>query len=234
MSFDTLYTDIITQIIYNYNINLTSARLVCSTWKAITDEYGFITDITFGINTPFGTFINLNTKSLRSLKTLTIDSISDPVIWIPNKWPYNTIFNNCSMGYKYIDPPLSHTHILRISDYKSKNPLHINWEKLPDLREIYLNVYDCILDGLINCKNLEVICINSNSNTNIIPSWIGSFKHLNTIITNIKSVSTIHFVSPTLSICLVPKITPFTAISTVVPKENLTNNMYISINDIYQ
>jgi len=231
MIFSKLCDDIITQIIYNYGVNLATARLVCSKWRDITDTYGFIEDITFGLNTSFTTFIAMNTKNLLSLKTLTMDSIDDPALWIPTRWPHTTIFNNCSMGSSYINPPPSKTEILRINDHGSTSTIKINWSRLSHLREIYLDVYDCVLDDLQKCPLLEVLCINVRKIiTNPLPQWIGSFPYLRTIMTNIKTVYPHHFVSPTLSTCLVPKATPFTAVSTIVPNANLTNNMYISLN----
>ena len=226
-----LDNDILTKIIYDFDINIGGIRLVCSTWRNITNMYGFIENITLDLHTPFDKFIDMCDKSFLSLKTLTVNYIDDPVLWIPTNWPHTTIFNNCKMGSVYIDPPLSNTHILRIKDYTSIKPLDINWEKLPDLREIYLDVFDCNIEKLKHCSKLENICINiRNSDTKPFPQWLGSFKKLHTIITNIKTNSTYHFVSPTLTICLVPKITNFTAISTLVPKEHLTIDMYISIN----
>ena len=232
MDLSIICTDILTRILYDYDLSLTTARLVCSKWKKVVDTYGFIETITFGINTPFITFINMNTMNLLSLKTLTMDSITDAALWIPCKWPHTTIFRNCSMGHEYINPPISKTHILRVSDHTSTTPLRINWKKLLELREIYLDVFDCTLNDLQYCTKLEVICINNRTNTNTFPPWVGLFPNLRTIMTNIKTVMTIHFVSPMLQVCLVPKITPFTAVSKLVPKKHLVDNMYISIHNI--
>jgi len=227
-----LNTDILTRIIYDFDSNITNIRLVCSTWRDITNMYGFIEDITIDLHTPFDKFIDMCDKSILSLKTLTLNSIDNPIPWIPTTWPHTTIFNNCKMGPEYIDPPLSNTHILRIKDYTSIKPLDINWEQLPDLRELYLDVFDCNIEKLKLCSKLENICINTrNPATKPFPQWLGSFKKLHTIITNIKTYSTHHFISPTLTICLIPKITNFTAISTLVPKKHLTRDMYISMTE---
>ncbi len=107
-----LCDDILTRIIYDHNIILTIARLVCSQWRDIIDTYGFIENITININSSFHTFIHIISKNLLSLKTLTIDSINDPVLWIPSNWPHTIIFNNCYMGNQYINPPKSNTNIL--------------------------------------------------------------------------------------------------------------------------
>ena len=143
-----LNTDILTRIIYDFDSNITNIRLVCSTWRDITNMYGFIQDITIDLHTPFDKFIDMCDKSILSLKTLTLNSIDNPIPWIPTTWPHTTIFNNCKMGSEYIDPPLSNTHILRIKDYTIFQMLDINWEQLPDLRELYLDVFDCNIEKL--------------------------------------------------------------------------------------
>ena len=226
-----LNNDILTKIIYDFNLQITLLRLVCLKWKNITNFYGFIENITVDLHTPFETFIDMCDKSMFSLKKLIINYVDNPSPWIPINWPSTIIFDNCRMGSEYIDPPLSKTKIIRIKDYTSIKPLNINWKKLPELREIYIDVFDCNLDTLKYCSHLEKICINlRNPDAKPFPQWLGSLKKLHTIITNVKTDSSHHFVSPNLTICLVPKTKKFTAVSKLVPKENLTTDMYISIN----
>ncbi len=231
MSIQNLCEDIVTHIIY-LATDLRPIRLTYKRWAKITKTCGFIRTLTFGINTPFATFINLNTKNLLSLNNLTMDCITDAPAWIPCKWPKQTIFNNCTMGNQLVDPPHSPTEILRIKDYTSSGTLNINWKKLSHLRELYIDISDCNLQGLIKyCPNLESIDINLRSQRDTtLPHELGKLTRLHTLITNIITTTTHHFISPHLRICLVPKTTPFTAISKHLPPSHLQINIYISMN----
>ena len=228
MSLQSLCDDIVTQIIY-LATDLRPIRLTCKRWAVITDTQGFIRTLTFGMNTPFTAFINLNTKNLRSLKTLIVDCITDAPSWIPCRWPLQTIFHNCTMGNQLVDPPSSPTEILRIKDYTSPGTLNINWKKLPHLRELYIDTADCNLQGLIqHCPNLESIGINLTSQQpTTLPLEFGQLTRLHTLITNLTTTTTYHFISPHLRVCLVPKTT---AISKQVPQTHLPTNTYITMN----
>ena len=68
------------------------------------------------------------------------------------------------MGKSCIDPPRDNTtEILSITDYTRNSLLHVNWVKLPLLRAIYIRTWDIVFDGMDQCKNLEILCVNLQS-----------------------------------------------------------------------
>ena len=86
-----------------------------------------------------------------------------------------------------------------------------------------------VFDGMDQCKNLEILCVNLHNTNRYIPPWVGKFPRLNIIILNMKTHYTYHFISPRLEICLVPKKVPFTSVSNWVPRKQLETNMYITM-----
>jgi hypothetical protein len=221
MCFQNLDDDIIIKIIYLVQ-DLRNIRMTCKKYLYITNTYGYIRSIKFGINTSFLSFIILNTQNMRSLKKLTMDSIMDAPSWIPYKWAEHTIFNNCSMGKKQIDPPRSPTLILNIKDHLSSNIIDINWKKIPDLKELYIDTYNCNFKDLVKyCPNLRIVFINLKKKPCHLPENIEKLIQLNTFVTNIQATTTHHFVSPHLEICLLSKQTQFTSVSKHIPLKHL-------------
>lgn len=242
MSFTTaICNDLLPCILRHLTTNkdMKAMRCTCKRLKEHTDLYGYIRNIVFGLNSNYMNYITIYTHNSSSIHMLTMDSITDPVPWIPSRWPLTTIFNNCKMGNTLINPPTSPTKILRISDFTPFgcphdriNPLHIlkiNWAKLPQLREVYIRSPDMILDGMQACTHLEIICIDLQNKDRPIPQWIGNFPKLKIIMLNMATDSTYHFISPTLKILLIPKKVSFTAISTILPPKHLKDNMFVSI-----
>ena len=134
------------------------------------------------------------------------------------------------MDSNIINPPKSKTKVLQIIDLSgAKNVLTINWEKLPDLRELYIRSPDLNLDGLQHCQNLETICLDLQNKNREFPPWLCKFPKLKKIILNIVTDKPYHFVSPTLEICLIPKKQKFTSSSNLVPIKHLQENMYINV-----
>jgi len=215
--------------ILEYVNNLVNMRLICHDLKSILDEYGYLRKITYNLHTNFFNFIHTYDKFSNSIRTLIIDSINHPNIFL-SKWPKIVTFKNCVMGSLCIVPPLDNvTEILSITDYTRSSLLTIDWNKLVKLRALYIRAWDMVLDGLEKCENLEIICINLQNTQRYIPTWIGNFSKLTTIIMNMKTNSTYHFISPKLEMCLVPKKVPFTSVSNWVPRKQLETNMYITL-----
>ena len=219
--------DIIYEVI-NHMDNLFSLRSTCKLLKLLLNEYGYLRKITYNLHTNFMEFIEVYDKFSNSIRTLNVDSIIEPVLFLP-EWPRIVTFTNCVMGKSYIDPPPTSTEILRITEYTRNSLLHINWKKFPKLKALYIRTWDIVLDNLDKCQELEIICIDIQNDKKYIPSWIGNFPKLHIIIVNMKTQYTYHFISPHLEICLIPKKIPFTSNSKIVPKKQLETNMYITL-----
>ena len=213
-----------------HNNDMIALRCCCQETKKITDVHGYIRTITFGMHTNFMNFLQLYDTSVNSIYKLTMEYMNDPIIWIPSKWPRNMIFTNCTMGNKLIDPPKSKTEILQIID-NWPSILQINWKKLPQLKELYINVSDFNFEGLEYCQQLTTICINLCNRNRKVPKWIGNFPNLKIIMLNLYTDDNYHFISPNLEVCLIPKNKSFTSISKIVPKNHLENDMYINLPD---
>ena len=204
------------------NKDMINIRKTCVKLKNLTDTYGYIRNIVFGMHTDCMNFIQLYSNNTNSIYKLTMEHLDNPVHWIPSKWPYTMEFKNCNMGTDVINPPKSKTKILLIDDvYKTQSILNINWSKLPDLRELYIKVPDINLEGLQICQNLEVICIDLQNRHRELPLWIANFPELREIIVNTFTNKSYHFVSSKLETCLIPKECTFTSNSKRVPPSHL-------------
>jgi len=146
------------------------------------------------------------------------------------------------MGTQLIDPPLSDTVKLQITEYSNSpnifaefrgkpfNTLNINWSKLPKLKELYICAPDIILEGLQQyCPELEIICIDLENRYRMLPHMIAKLPKLTKIITNSFTDKEYHFVSKHLELCLIPKKKKFTSASKLVPLNQLMENMYINM-----
>jgi len=241
MNLCTLPFEIIGEQILKFlpnNIDLLHFRYVCKLFYTITTNYGFIKKIKFTSNDKFFDLINILSliDNFNLLQELHIQDLIDPHIFLPNiPWPPIVLFYDCIFN-SIIDPPqiCNRTQILQINinrniNYKLK-PIEINWNKFPNLSEIYIKYNDLIFsESMLNCFNLKVICINLKNKDKILPKWFGYFNYLEMLITNIYSNKSIHFISPNLNICLSPKIQPFSAISKFIAKKHLLYNIYVDI-----
>jgi hypothetical protein len=226
MYFQNLCDDIMIKIIYLLN-DVKKIRLTCKKCLDITNTYGYIHSIYFGMNTSYTSFINLNTQSMRSLKKLHMDCITDAPLWIPYKWPEKIIFTNCSMGYKQIDPPISPTLSLSIKDNFSTYITDINWEKIPDLEELYIDTFNCDFKDLVKyCPNLIVVSIFLKIKQPNLPENIDKLKKLSILNTDIPATTAHHFISPHLRECIVRKSIPFTSVSKLIPLRQLEINTH--------
>jgi hypothetical protein len=227
MYFKNLCDDIIIKIIYLLE-DLTKIRLTCKKIRDITNTYGYIRSIYFGINTPFLSFIDLNTKNMRALQKLYISSVIDAPLWIPYKWPKKITFNNCSLGNDLIDPPISPTLSLTIkNNYASTKIIDINWKKIPYLEELYIDVFNCNFKDLVKyCPNLIVVSIFLKIKQPNLPENIDKLKKLSILNTDIPATTAHHFISPHLRECIVRKNIPFTSVSKLIPLRQLEINTH--------
>ena len=225
--FNILNVDLFYEII-NQIDDLFPLRSTCKNLKLILDDYGYLRKINYNTHTNFMEFIEIYDKFSNSIRTLNVDSIIEPFILIP-EWPKIVNFTNCVMGPSYIDPPTTSTEILSIAEHTRNSLLHINWKKFPKLRAIYIRTWDIVLDNLDKCQDLEIICIDLQNTKTYLPPWVGKFPNLKIIIVNMKTQYTYHFISPYLELCLIPKQTPFTSNSKLVPRKQLETNMYITL-----
>lgn len=223
-----LNRDLLNEVLEHLN-NLSVMRLVCRKLKVVLDNYGYLRKINYGLLTDPIEFIETYDRFSNSIRTLYVEGVSDPSIFLP-QWPKIVNFKNCPMGSNCIDPPVDNTtEILSIVDYTRNSLLSINWVKLPLLRALYIRTWDMLFDGMDQCKNLEILCINLHNTQRYIPHWVAKFPRLNIIIMNMNTDYTYHFISLKLEICLVPKKVPFTCVSMWVPRKQLETNMYITM-----
>ena len=209
--------------------NLYVMRLVCRKLKGVLDNYGYMRKITYRLHSDPIQFIGTYARFSNSIRSLYINGVREPSIFLP-AWPKIVNFKNCDMGQSCIDPPRDNTtEILSIADYTRNSLLHVNWAKLPLLKALYIRSWDMVFDGMDQCKNLEILCVNLHNTHRYIPPWVAKFPKLNIIIMNMKTDYTYHFISPHLEICLVPKKVPFTSVSNWVPRKQLETNMYITM-----
>ena len=209
--------------------NLYVMRLVCRKLKGVLDNYGYMRKITYRLHSDPIQFIGTYARFSNSIRSLYINGVREPSIFLP-AWPKIVNFKNCDMGQSCIDPPRDNTtEILSIADYTRNSLLHVNWAKLPLLKALYIRSWDMVFDGMDQCKNLKILCVNLHNTRRYIPPWVGKFPRLNIIIMNMKTDYTYHFISPHLEICLVPKKVPFTSVSNWVPRKQLETNMYITM-----
>ena len=223
----TLNSDLQREVLYHLD-SLFPLRITCRSLKLLLDDYGYLRKINYNIHTDFMKFIELYDRFSKSIRVLTVDSIIEPIILLP-ELPKIVSFSNCVMGQAYIDPPTTATEILSIWDHTRNSLLHINWVKFPKLKALYIRTWDIVLENLDKCQELEIICINIQNTSRCLPIWVGNFPKLQIIIVNMKTQYTYHFVSPRLELCLIPKKVPFTSDSKLVPRKQLETNMYITL-----
>ena len=223
-----LNRDLLNEVLEHVD-NLPTVRMICRELKGVMDNYGYLRKIKYGLHTDPIQFIETYARFCNSIRTLYVEGLRDPNIFLP-AWPKIVNFKNCDMGRRCINPPRDNTtEILSITDYTRHSLLHVNWVKLPLLRALYVRAWDMVFDGLEQCKNLEILCVNLYNTHRYIPPWVGKFPRLNIIIMNMKTDYTYHFISPSLEICLIPKKVPFTSVSKWVPRKQLETNMYITM-----
>lgn len=204
----------------------------CKRFKTLYTKTGYIKSLEYGNSKmDFETFCRLCYKSKNTLKSVTMHNTNAPVQWLPlNVWPERVIFERCSID-AVINPLKTVTETLIINDVHRRNnkqKISINWEKFAQLKILDLYVYDIDLTGIEKCKSLKAIRIDTDVNT-LLPDCIAQLVNLEFIAVTCKTNMSLHFVSPKLRVCFVPKTGIFTSNSVNVPKSHLRENSFVNI-----
>ncbi len=236
MSFHYLPEDLILYIWVMIETNKDMVALIstCKRFRDIGKERGCIKSIEFQENSNYHNFIELWGRPKLFLHQIKISDFANPISWIPTKhWTKTMIFERCYMGEEYIDPDGSKTETLVIKDVhrrRNRYTLRINWSKLPKLKVLDLYVPDVDLNGLETCQELEAIRIDVNNNNRFFPEFLAKLPQLRFIaLSCCLATEKVHFTSPDLKICFVPKKQDFTAVSKTVSKSHLESDFYVNI-----
>lgn len=210
------------------NVDTLSLMETCKYFYKNGTNWGYIKTILFDISSDVIKYINMYHKAVKSLKRLEIRNLHDPITWITyRRWPETVIFNNCNMSCKIIDPLPSITEKLIIRENRhihNGKMLHINWCKFPKLRVLDIYTYNINLEGIEDCKDLEVICIDVSMMNIKIPTCFANFQNLTFLVTNMYSDIPLHFVSKKFKFCSMPKKTNFSSNSKIIPENHLKKN----------
>ena len=206
----------------------------CKFFKKMKKKIGYLKHIEIKNMENFIRFVKYFRNNNLFLKKLILCNVNNPILWISDvPWPKEVLFNNCILDNKLYTIIKSHTEILEIIDfyrYKHKHLIQIDWERLPDLKVLDIQVYDINLDGLEHCKQLELIRIDLELE-HYLPSCIPELVNLRAIATTCYANKKYHFVSNKLKVCIVPKKYIFTTNSVFVPTKHLQTE-YINVNYI--
>ena len=220
--------DVVWEILGHLNTNrdMVAVHSTCKSLHYLTGKRGYIRHLHFSWGSNAMNFVMLHGKHEKSLDSLQVSRVVDPIPWIPCRWPRQITFSSCVFSSTPIDPPLSPTEVLSVICWSGKATLRINWAKLPALRVLNLHVYNVELTGLHRCRNLEKICLNLGAPHNVLPEWVAKLKKLRLVASNFGPGDvSLHFTSPRLTVCLVPKTKPFTSESKLVPPRHLADNI---------
>jgi hypothetical protein len=164
--FDTLNDEVLIIIMSYLNHKDSINFLLCNKYlKTLFYKSGYLKGITFGTNyknrDPNELFL-LCCKHEKTLKTLFIYNLNNPSPWIPISWPKSVnIYYSCIS--EKLSPSLSRTEKLTISifdfNFIRNKTLKIDWKKFPSLKNIYFRIHDLDINGIEECKNLEIINI---------------------------------------------------------------------------
>ena len=216
----------------------------CRNFHRITNIYGYVRRLTLCMTSDYMNLVTIWAGiNLRSIRSVTVSDMSNPSSWLPFSWPEQVTFRDCRL-FSTLTPPLnSRTKFLKLHD-SSRRVIRIDWDKFPDLEVLDLNSFDVDLKGIEKCTNLKKIRLNfRNSFHRKLPPSVASLKYLTRIISNLTPNSRMHFVSPFLNCCLVPKrkvktslrqgyysLLPeaFTSNSVSIPRRHLTDQTYVN------
>ena len=128
------------------------------------------------------------------------------------------------MGSSWIRPPTSDTTSLYISSMtKHASPLRIDWGRLPLLRKVEIHAFDVNLEALKGCQFLRKLCLDLSCPFKKLPKWVANLPLLEVLMTTCTATTRLHFVSPHLRICLLPKTTAMSSVSNQVPPGHLAH-----------
>lgn len=163
-------SDLITNILGFLN-NKSSVSFIrtCIHINNVSKKHGYVTSLRSKMNDDIFTFIRTCCEHSLTLKTIELNYMDDPHLWIPF-YVNNIIFKHCSITKRW-NPGKKALCIkkLKLEDYnryKFKNTLKINWESFENLEELRLYVYDVDLSGidkLTKLKNVFIDVSNFNS-----------------------------------------------------------------------
>lgn len=206
----------------------------CTFFKKIRKQIGYLKHIEIKNMEYFMPFVKYFRHTKLFLEKLVLCNIDNPILWLSDvPWPKEVVFNNCILYNKLYKIVKSHTETLEIIDFnrcKHNHLIQIDWEKFPHLKVLDIQVYDINLDGLENCKQLELIRIDLELER-YLPSFIPELVNLRAIATTCYANKQYHFVSNKLKVCIVPKKYIFTTNSVFVPTKHLQPE-YINVNYI--
>lgn len=159
MSLLFLSADIL-KYIMEYTDDVSNSKLTqtCSFIHTHSDTFGYVNVIHADMQTSMRTFIKRFCKHANTIKTVIINRVDDPHLWIPN-YVENLKFEHCSIT-EYFNPGKQGKIVksLKLTDYnryRFKNKLKINWKCFPNLEILELYVYDVNTNGIKKfCKKL--------------------------------------------------------------------------------
>lgn len=145
--------------------------VVCKTFFNHGSKYGYLNSLTVNRDTDILWFYKIFCKHNQSVKSIILDGIDNPIIWMPS-FVENVCFKNCNENcsdrsyiiktgktgkktnsFKYIDH----------NRYKmsKKHTIQINWENFRNLKNIELYVYNVDFTGIDVLTNLEYLKVNT-------------------------------------------------------------------------
>jgi len=238
MAFDKLPGEIILEIrdFLDTNSDLATLRALSRYYRGLLDFYGYVRNISIASDGSAMNFVMLRQFNLKALRYLSMESLSAPQDWITCEWPETTRFRLCYINSTLSPPKGSRTTSLHLEDVTTnRRPLIVDWSKLPDLKKVYIATDALVvnLEGLLNCKKLEVVILDL-SKLKTIPETLFSLPQLKVIISNVgpPDDKEIHVKSEKLEKCMVPKKMKFICQSKIVPRRHITDNVTINVRSI--
>jgi hypothetical protein len=190
---NTLCSNLILEII-SY-LTDKEAKNLSNTCKTI-NKLGYLKYICM-INSsdPFEFALAFSKHKLTLNKVGIFTDILNPQNFMPSLWPKSVMIYYSKFS-TILSPNALKTEDLKIfSLYNTQDrPIKINWNKLKNLKKLYLYCDNIDLNGLENCEQLENIFIYLIK-VKTISKQIGSLKNLKCIITNCDIEIGTHFIS---------------------------------------
>ena len=170
------------------------------TCKAL-NRLSYLKKITMNFETDPFNFARVFSKHNYTLEQVSsYKNMYNPHNFMPGKWP-----KKVSIYYSILSTPLNpnnadKTETLKIySLYEKCKQIKINWNKFKNLKNLYIYCEDVNLDGIEVCSKLSNIFIYLIKKKTL-PNNLGSFKNLNSFITNCDLENNTTFISPYLNI----------------------------------
>lgn len=165
--------DEIIRLIWDYLItNRDSISLLksCKRFYTIGEKCGYIKELSIKKFSGFD-FIKNSVLHTNTIVSLILDSVN----WVPKIWPKKVIFIKCENNAKISPVNAINTKILCINLRYSDN-ICIDWEKFPNLEQLYATVHNINLKDIEKCTKLNTINLNIALTGKYIPEFISEFK----------------------------------------------------------